>query len=300
MTHLERNGYGNFFNDLIIHENKFIEKRSKNSYGDEKILKEINFFKFIITNNIKFPTPFIYEFFNNGYKMEYINESIPLYKHINKNNCDYFLNKIFNELSNLHQVVHERDVNIYDELKNETIIKILNRNTHINEIVNLNINVVNGTKILSYDDILIKIKRYIKNFKSKRFDLCLIHGDLNFNNILVKDEDIFFIDPKASFGNIELFGIKEYDFAKIKFALSGYDSFDSEQKSEITIINNEICFDMYPICDLDVLIDSSFESFLMMTIWLGNSHCFINNKYKCMKSFYYALYISTLFFNICE
>ncbi len=78
------------------------------------------------------------------------------------------------------------------------------------------------------------------------------------------------------------------------------DNFDSESNSDIKIDNDNILFDMHSIIDTTQLIDNSFISFLMITIWLGNAHCFKDNRNKCLKSFYYAIYLSTLYFNICE
>ncbi len=91
-----RYGYGDSFNDIIIDNNNII-KKSKNSYGDVKISNEINFYNYIETNKIKFSIPKIIEFGENFYVMEYLSNTVPLYKYLQNKECDYvykFINKI--------------------------------------------------------------------------------------------------------------------------------------------------------------------------------------------------------------
>ena len=56
----------------------------------------------------------------------------------------------------------------------------------------------------------------------------LIHGDLNGSNVMYnpKTEDVKFIDPRGYFGKTKVYGPEEYDFAKILYFISGYDSFN--------------------------------------------------------------------------
>ena len=39
---------------------------------------------------------------------------------------------------------------------------------------------------------------------------------------MIRDNEIIFIDPRGYFGNTKLYGLKQYDFAKLLFGLSGY------------------------------------------------------------------------------
>ena len=53
-----RQGYGYIFSDLIVnYENNKLIKKSKNDLGRKKILNEINFYYFIIQNNINLSIP---------------------------------------------------------------------------------------------------------------------------------------------------------------------------------------------------------------------------------------------------
>lgn len=54
-----------------------------------------------------------------------------------------------------------------------------------------------------------------------------IHGDPTLQNIMLKHGEPVFIDPKAKFGNIWLYGDSKYDFAKIYYSVIGnYDKFN--------------------------------------------------------------------------
>ena len=56
----------------------------------------------------------------------------------------------------------------------------------------------------------------------------LIHGDLNGSNVMYNPDtgDVKFIDPRGYFGKTLMFGPDEYDFSKILYFISGYDSFN--------------------------------------------------------------------------
>lgn len=54
-----------------------------------------------------------------------------------------------------------------------------------------------------------------------------IHGDPTLQNIAQKDGKVWFIDPKAKFGNIWLYGDPKYDYAKLYYSFVGsYDKFN--------------------------------------------------------------------------
>jgi GTP:adenosylcobinamide-phosphate guanylyltransferase/DNA-binding ferritin-like protein (Dps family) len=55
-----------------------------------------------------------------------------------------------------------------------------------------------------------------------------IHGDCTFSNMMLKDSAMpVFIDPRGYFGNTELFGDPNYDWAKLYYSIAGnYDRFN--------------------------------------------------------------------------
>jgi hypothetical protein len=304
MNKLTHTGYGSAFNELFIIDNSII-KQSKTDYGNFKIEKEILFFKYIIENSIPFPVPKIYEFNLHSYTMQFLHKHLPLYKcfpDFSPNKQIDILNHIYSHLHSLHK---SSNITLYKDefsalLFDETNTKIKKRYLEIVPLLSnyTNITHVNGIKILSFETILDIIQTKINEYINTQQDYTLvpIHGDCQFNNILFRheDNDIVFIDPRGYFGNKELYGIPEYDFAKVKFALSGYDIFDNMEINSLEINDCNVILPTIALIDIDKLFKKNdITSILTISIWLGNAHCFKNNIPKAMFSFYYALYLAT-------
>lgn len=68
----------------------------------------------------------------------------------------------------------------------------------------------------------------------------MIHGDPQFNNVLCthtgRVESLFLIDPRGRFGHTRVMGLRQYDDARLLFALSGYDRFDQSSITGITLM----------------------------------------------------------------
>ena len=162
------------------------------------------------------------------------------------------------------------------------------------------IKTVNNIEILSFEEILFKInKKIYKHIELKNnsyYYFVPIHGDCQFNNILynMEKDDFIFIDPRGYFGNSEIYGIEEYDYAKLLFALSGYDEFDNRIITNLDIFNNNINININFLDD-SILNLENIEILLMINIWLGNSECFMkNNEIKGIYSYFISLYLGTL------
>ena len=101
----------------------------------------------------------------------------------------------------------------------------------------------------------------------------------------------YFIDPRGYFGNSKLFGLYEYDYAKLLFGLSGYSIFDNIIINELNIINDNVEIDF--IKDYEYIFETGkFDKItilLCLSIWLGNNSCFsnINKKITSLMIAYY-------------
>ena len=303
---LNRIGYGSSFNNIYI-INDTIKKESKNTYGDNKLKKEIIFYKNI---HSLLSTPEIYEYGQNYYIMKYYKDHLPLYTifpvlHIDKK-VEILLN-IYKQIEQMHfntiQSVSKEEFTRC--LLIETDTKIRERYTEITNIVQeFNyIKNVNNVELLDFETIMKrisnKIHTYIKSLNEYNF--CIIHGDCQFNNVLynTSKNDIIFIDPRGYFGNMDLYGLKEYDYAKILFALTGYDVFDNMDIQSLNISENNLILDNIfqidnPFNNRDI-ITNDIISTLTISIWLGNAHCFKHNKHKAAYSYFYALYLATIY-----
>ena len=299
---LIRNGYGSSFNNIYINGNT-IRKECKNAYGKMKLHKEINFYKYIIENKVNIIVPTIYEYTDTSYTMEYLRDYDSLYKiftNLTNENKDYILNLIYSQLNNLH--LHSNKIVTKDQyikcLEIETHDKLTERIAEVAELIKTHnhITSVNGINLEPLDRIMSKISSRIKEYTDSlnEYKVCIIHGDCQFNNVLYNSvkNDIVFIDPRGYYGNMELYGIAEYDFAKIQFALSGYDVFDNMIVDKLMIEDGNLT--LPNIFQIDNVFDKDdIVSVLTISIWLGNAHCFKHQPSKAMFSYFYAMYLAT-------
>ena len=300
---INREAYGAQFNNLYRLDG-LIKKEAKNKYGRDKIKNEIAFLKYVSTNNIKFPIPEIIEYTEDSYTMKYYENHKPLitvWKTLGENDKKNILLKIkqyfFNLYKSSHKVITKEEytsmlieeVETKLEKRLKQIGEILEKYKHVKK-VNLR-PIPNVSEILSYFK-----SEAMKFIKSKRsYILYPIHGDSQFNNILIgEDKEIIFIDPRGSYGNSIIYGIPEYDDAKIMFALSGYDIFDSMKIDSLNIINDSIFVDDLRL-NKDCLSLYNFSSVLVLSIWLGNAHCFLDNPCKAFYSYAYAIWLFTTY-----
>jgi hypothetical protein len=240
--------------------------------------------------------------------MEYLSDYFPLYQIYNKltqEKQEAIVEKINTNLNLLHnfekKIVTKEDY--YKNLNIEIEEKITERFQVIKPVVEKYdfIKTINQVKIIPFFKLIELIKNEIYSIvdKKKEYFYVPLHGDCQFNNILynTQNEELYFIDPRGYYGNSELFGIPEYDQAKIYFALSGYDEFDNRDINELRIVNNDIEIKLDNSLNIRDLEQNNLSILLMLNIWLGNAHCFIKNENKAVYSYFIGLYLGSLYFS---
>ena len=308
MWHLieRKQGYGSSFNNLYLLDDK-IKKEAKTSYGISKIKKEIIFYKYVQTN-LCLPMPEFLEDSAISYTMRYLPDYKPLFHlfpHFSENKKADVLQQIDTFLQRLHQTeIRSISHEIYKKaIYAEMIDKLEKRYEEIKDIINEYsfIESVNGVLIRTFQENLNLLQKAATKFIESRnqYIFTPIHGDCQFNNILYNTEknDLVFIDPRGYFGDHDLFGLPEYDFAKVKFALSGYDAFDAKDVTELTIHNNNIMLEiptLIPEPLAKAKAKDDFISQLVVSIWMGNAHCFKENKFKTVYSYFIGAYYASL------
>jgi RIO-like serine/threonine protein kinase len=308
---INRNGYGSNFNKLERFQEKVI-KKSKNNYGDEKIENELNFYRYILNQHNSFCEyiPHIYKIkeIEHSIEMEFLKEYKPLYlifpsfTEKEKNEC---LNNIIEKLNYLHNIHVCIDKNKFKhDLIMETIQKIQIRLKFVLPIIENNtrynsIEYVNDKKIINLNKIIEIINQNVNNFLNNpnlKYEYGIIHGDCQFNNIMINnDKEIKFIDPRGYYGSSRIYGLIDYDMAKICFALSGYDIFDNSDIKHLDINEDNINVNIDYSNDSFIIQQSNIIKTLMCAIWLGNSHIFLENENKCITSYFIAMYMCSHF-----
>ena len=181
------------------------------------------------------------------------------------------------------------------DIKQEAYTKVIDRCASIQDMIDsFGIKYVNGVKIGSLNRLL---KRVLPHLKETEYQL--IHGDLNFSNIMLSDDnEIKFIDPRGYFGHTELYGPRTYDEAKILYALSGYDEFNADPLwGGLSIEGDSAIVDIKPL--MTDYLDQDFvtpkHKLWLGIIWIALGGYFKNNPLKAVSAYFYGMYLLTSF-----
>jgi fructosamine-3-kinase len=290
--------YGFQFTEIIIINDLFI-KKSKNKEGSIRLQNEVKLYLELKKINIDLSMPELIYYNKNEIHIEYIKDSILLTHIINKDNWKLYVSNILKELIKIHTILIEK--NMYDILNDidiETHDKILKRynENKWNECIFLKkIKYVNNVKIKNIEYYVNLINKRVKDIiiEKKINTYSLIHGDLHLGNILLRNNILYFIDPRGYFGNTEIYGLKEYDYAKLLFGISGYSIFDTMKIDNLEIDNENINIDFIKKYEY-IFSEKYFDELTIlftMSIWLGNNSCFIDVNKKVislMIAYYYC------------
>lgn len=185
---------------------------------------------------------------------------------------------------------------IYTDIRKEMITKVKARCKEISGMLDCAPapNMVNGIKLCNFYRALERACRYIQVIhRDEHYEI--IHGDLNFSNVFY-DGALRFIDPRGYFGDTKLYGLKFYDEAKILYALSGYDEFNSDGTwAGLNINKSNMTIEIKGLCDIyseEIKKHFEFKHYVMLAvIWISLAGYFKNNPYKAISAFYYGWYL---------
>jgi hypothetical protein len=319
-----------YFNNIkIVDENKLF-KCGIDEKGKELINIEMNWYKYILNNDnqndnqndFKKYIPKIYEMYDYGFLMEYKKNYVPLYEYLNNKYLEHenmkkiktnILESILDKINKLHTInTIKEDKNVFlNNLKMEIYDKIINRKKVIDDLLSYFgvIEYVNGVKIDSLESILLKCKNIITQYYNTldNYEYSVIMGDCQFSNILINNDEyntenkehIIFIDPRGYFGSSKIFGPKDYDYAKILYAIYGYDNFNNNSNFVVSFEgenNNKINIPIQSIDFDKSILQKHFNKLhkaYVITIWLSLAEYNKNHIWKCLASYYYGLYLGS-------
>ena len=223
---------------------------------------------------------------------EYLDGYVPLYTRPSMRFRAY---KTLEDIHRLETVPVTRQ-KFTEELLSETVFKIYTRRAKIEDILEHVPKrlIVNGVRIISFDEAMSRLRRIIEAYVPPESTFHVIHGDPNFGNILVTDDDVKCIDPRGFFGSQKVYGPKEYDLAKFFYGLSGYDAFHNDPMFTYKLSDDDITFDIQPI-DMSQFVPGEIRTTLMVSLWLALPQYLETNFTKLTASYFHSLYLATLF-----
>jgi hypothetical protein len=298
------------FNKIEIIDDSILYKYAITEQGCQIIQKEIKWYKHLYEKNMESIHSMILQplqIEENGIYLPYIKKSKKLYEMIENEEIEIhekqrILQKVIMNMNQLHnmdkkQITKEEWLR---DIQYEMEDKIMERYYDILPILEdyQSIIEVNGIEILSFHEILQKAKEIIYEYyeNENRNEYEIIHGDLNFSNILYEEETdkIIFIDPRGYFGKTNIYGYKEYDESKILYGLSGYDKFNRDIYFKPNYVDNtKINFTIQSYEYLFPDVRTKLHYAFLTIIWLGLAQYNKNNYWKCVCSYYHGLYMGT-------
>ena len=333
-TNTNNNFNCRYFNNISIIDDTKLLKKGINDKGKELIINEKKWYIYLKELNdseLNKLIPSIYNLFEFGFLMEYKRNHIPVYKffmsyekylnnidnsEINKSvkTAEYnivkitVLKNIINKINILHNFEKKTvlKLHFFNNLKKEIYDKIYERKKIINDFIDYfgEVKIVNSVHIDTFDNILNKCKNIIVQYYNTIdiYKYSIIFGDCQFSNILINPDnidDIVFIDPRGYFGDSVIFGPTEYDYAKILYAISGYDNFNSNNFNikKFDKNNKSLEFEINGFIYDKKIINKYFNRIhkaYLVLIWLSLGEYTKNNTWKCLSSYYYGIYLGTI------
>lgn len=143
------------------------------------------------------------------------------------------LNRIFEQMDLLHK--HKQTVGndvVQRDIQTEACDKLIKRYLEIKDVIDAfgPVTVVNGLSLATKNpvDVITALHEELSRCYGSTKQHSLIHGDLQMSNSMIDPDtlEVTLIDPRGYFGKSELYGVADYDYAKLLYSLSGYDLFN--------------------------------------------------------------------------
>jgi len=208
------------FNKMTI-EGDIVIKEAIDEHGKKLAALEKKWYEFAMQNSVK-AIPKIHK--TEPLKMEFI-KGKNIYECEGKKS--EILKNIIEALKNLHSInkISPDAFSIKEAYYNKTMNRLLKVRDLIPYASEKSI-IVNGRQCRNIYFYKRELEKALDALECDNFSF--IHGDPTFSNIMLRENgEPVFIDPRGYFGNTELFGDPNYDWAKLYYSIAGnYDKFN--------------------------------------------------------------------------
>lgn len=289
---------------------EFVIKKPLTAQGERLMEFESHWYQTVAENysNVKVPRAYK-EVGGKGLVLDRVN-GVPVFDLINTlspENRSTVLKNMRDGLSELHEARIPMSYRLAsDDIKKEAFDKLINRYKEIEVVINTfgeNISVVNGIDISTIGNLCdsgiarTAYKRLLDALMAEYKDIevySAIHGDSQMSNTLSDPEtlEITFIDPRGYFGNTAVYGIPDYDIAKMLYSITGYESLNNSKSFHLTdLTQTSIDFEIrtIPVRQDDMEPFSRIHWLWVCVIWLGLAGYIKNDPIKSLAAHYHGL-----------
>lgn len=277
------------FNTVDIDEEEnVVFKYANNKQGVELQDKELNWYAKVNSDNV----PKILDIQDNFFVMERI-QGKPAFEYIKETKDHSIAYEVLKSLRFGGEIYASEEV-IERDFTKEFYTKVIDRCESIQSLIDSfgPVTHVNNIKLGRLKPMLKQALAHLIKYHHEtqgRF-YNIIHGDPNFSNTIVTDDkQIKFIDPRGYFGETMIHGPRLYDEAKVLYAISGYDQFNSDASwGEFSIEGDKAFVSIEPLTNKPVFFNNHHRLALGI-IWIALGGYFKNNPLKAVASYYYGM-----------
>jgi hypothetical protein len=297
------------FNAVEFHGD-LVKKSALNDQGDTLIGREIDWYLTLVAfeSEVRRPNTWITTS-REGYRsfiMTRVQNSVSVWEHwpkLDEVGRAQVLGAVIEQMNLLHDSTSKRMDNavVLADVAAEAYTKLAARYKEIKHVIDAfgPITKVNGFDLGHVDPLELigwtacKLAEIYKDTDS----YVPIHGDLQFSNsmINVANHEVTLIDPRGYFGKTNIYGLADYDKAKLLYALSGYDLFNYSHDFHLTHVGEGSIEFTLPKPDLtgcDELIRDNFgyvHQLWLAVIWQGLAQYIKNDPVKSVAAHYHGL-----------
>ncbi|AJD81862.1 hypothetical protein YenMTG1_054 [Yersinia phage vB_YenM_TG1] len=282
------------FNSIEILDDTVI-KHAVNAQGQALQRDELDWYAKVESDSV----PKIVAVDTNSFEMDRI-VGVTAYewlKNVPRDSQIKYVKNILDALNFSEETICSHDL-YKEDFKKEIITKVLDRCKSIQPLIDSfgKVEYVNDVKIGRLKTLLTQAYNHLTHYHEFAVDeYTVIHGDPNFSNTMMTiGGDVKFIDPRGYFGNTKIYGPRTYDEAKVLYAISGYDSFNSQPDWGGLVINGTRAYVSNDSLIQDYTELEMFDDhhhLWVAIIWIALGGYFKNNPLKAVSAYYYGMYL---------
>lgn len=295
------------FNKVEFHGG-LVLKSALNAQGETLIKREITWYTELLKKDVEVQRPVFWPSPDGkSFVMSRI-EGVPVFqfwKTLDAENRGLVLERVFDQMDLLHESRAISNAYLVDDVQRDIRIeahdKLLSRYAEIEQVIQSfgEVHTVNGWKLKETDPrkLIQTLHHALASQYDETTEYSIIHGDMQMSNTMINPDtmEVSLIDPRGYFGKSEVYGLADYDIAKMYYSLSGYDLFNYSRDFGIQSLKDGVIEFNIPRPDLtgcEQLMAKRFtrvHDLWLAVIWIGLAGYIKSDPVKCVAAHYHGL-----------